>query len=514
MKTKRYKFRNKSNKIKFYQKGGNNFIDSDFERNYEENLRKVMEAITEYSGKHSIDRTSADKFISSQASPIRIEAAKNLIDNTIYISLQEVYDIIGELIDKFYSQISGTDTIYLYTGKPEKSFYFLCVIALKHIREKGLKQPIFIKNITEEFFTEARNSPIIILDDVSYSGAQLSNWLSGIYLSLDKKGIQQPNIYVLLVALNDNSKFKLSHIIKGSEQIISPFKLIYLDERCYQPIISKIGIEKYFYMLLLFSPWTVNASTPYVSIYLDHKLADDNSTFTTTLLYGQIPPSNLDYRTFFANEPFVGRVGVFDEDEKRRLISELDSKYISQYGNIKYDELLKNLINDVKTEPIMHEISFYPFINLCKNNPVLLENIASPEIKNFDYFVFMLPDNCLNSELNTEECILGASTHLLSYLEDKGWYKFEELVLQGPVQRNTRRPMRNFSELTEAGKELIPIHKKITSFKCPISWYKNGQFRMISDTPQQTMAISGGKKNKTRRCQKKEKLKKRKTKKK
>jgi hypothetical protein len=37
---------------------------------------------------------------------------------------------------------------------------------------------------------------------------------------------------------------------------------------------------------------------------------------------------------------------------------------------------------------------------------------------------------------------------------------------------------------------------------------------MISDTPQQTMAISGGKKNKTRRCQKKEKLKKRKTKKK
>jgi hypothetical protein len=139
---------------------------------------------------------------------------------------------------------------------------------------------------------------------------------------------------------------------------------------------------------------------------------------------------------------------------------------------------------------------------------VLLENIASPEIKNLDYFVFMLPDNCFNSELNTEECILGASylPHLLSYLEDKGWCTSKDFLLSGRLK--------TVSELTEAGNALIPIHKKITSFKCPISWYKNGQFRMISDTPQQTMAISGGKKNKTRRCQKKEKLKKRKTKKK
>jgi hypothetical protein len=124
---------------------------------------------------------------------------------------------------------------------------------------------------------------------------------------------------------------------------------------------------------------------------------------------------------------------------------------------------------------------------------------------------------------------------LTSYFEAKGWYKFEESYLQGPLPLSTpdkpyqRRKLLNFSELTETGKALIPIHKKITSFKCPISWYKNGEFKMISDTPPQTTSIvnsttkkdscdeyelpgmcniSGGKKNKTRRNRKNRKSKK------
>ena len=73
-----------------HQKGGNNFMDSDFIRCFNVNLARVMDAVNEYSGKHNIDQELAHEFINGQTSAIRREAAQNLIQNTIYITLEEV----------------------------------------------------------------------------------------------------------------------------------------------------------------------------------------------------------------------------------------------------------------------------------------------------------------------------------------------------------------------------------------------------------------------------------------
>lgn len=466
------------------QYGGNINSDSEFINCYESNLNKIQSAIQKYSGKHTIDIQKAREFIDNQTSPVRREAAKNLIDNTIYITLQEVFDIVGKLIDKVYSQLNNTDTIYLYSGKPEKSFYFLCVIALYHIRQKGLKEPIFIKKLDNDLFLNIKDSPIIILDDVSYSGSQLSDMLNSIY---NKCVVQQkmlpPNIYIALIALNENSKYKLSNIVlKSYQEIQSPFKLIYLEDRCYKPIISIIGIEKYFNVLLLFSPWTIGDYTPYVSIYLDHKMADDNSTFTTTLLYGQIPPSSIDITTMYEyiSETMGRGVGVLDPREKTKIISQLDDKYKYDDGYVNYTALLNKFISQDKPDnsTTQNEIRFSPFINSCNQNPILLENIRDSEIIHLDYFIFMLSKDCFG--IKPKKCVVNNSNHLfLDYLSKKGLYDEDDEIL------------------TEDAKMLIPIHTKITRFKCPESWYKKGEFAMTC-----TNFIGGNKKTKNRKYEK------------
>ena len=87
------------------QKGGN-FNDS-FLVNYEENLRKIQEAIAMYSEKHSIDEEMSNRFIDEQLTSIRQQAARDLIENTIYITLSEVSSIIEKLMTELRN-------IYLY----------------------------------------------------------------------------------------------------------------------------------------------------------------------------------------------------------------------------------------------------------------------------------------------------------------------------------------------------------------------------------------------------------------
>jgi hypothetical protein len=510
MKTKySLKKQDKSKKIK--QKGGNTYIDTDFLRCYDDNLRKVMSAIEEYSGKHSIDTVLANEFIENQTSPIRREAAKNLIDNTIYITLQEVYDIIGNLIDIVYPNFNSNDTIYLYSGMPEKSGYFFSVIALNHIRKKGYKEPIFLKKLTDECFDNISDSPIIILDDVSYSGSQLSEQLKSIYYSrmyIKESPNYPPNIYILLVALNDISKKMLSEVpssknITSSKIYIdpykeSPFKLIYLEDRLYKSLISILGIEKFIYLKMLFAPWLClddNAlCLPPVSLYLDSKIADPVSTFTTTLIYGQIPPSNVDFSFFIKvihDGGLKGKLYDIPQELKTRLLNELSAEFKSENSNSSdflIEKIIKNFIKlDVQDKP-SNEILFKPFINTCNSNPSLIEIIEDESIKKLNYLIFMLPQDCFTKK----NCSIdfAAIEDYIIYLKENGYFVSKDYEVKDNTGKISKKPR---ITTHDGNLPTMEIHKKITSVKCPISWYKKGPFKM------ECTSLVGGKKNKTKR---------------
>jgi hypothetical protein len=158
-------------------------IDNNYYYCYEDNIKKILNAIKKYSGKHNININKAELFINSQVSNIRRQAAKDIIDNTIYITLQEVGDIIEELILKLYNkyELNKYKNIYIYCGMENTSFYFMSIMGLYYIRKHKLKEPTnFIKTYTHEVFDYIGKDPIIMIDDASYSGSQLSNLLKNI----------------------------------------------------------------------------------------------------------------------------------------------------------------------------------------------------------------------------------------------------------------------------------------------------------------------------------------------
>ena len=451
---------------KKYQGGG--LFDNSFLTSYDENLSKIQSAIAKFSGKHTIDMTIADQFINDQLSEARKQAARDLIENTVYITLAEVSSIIETLIIKLYTEnnLNSAKKIYFYSGKPDKSFYFISVLALSYIRKHKFKEPThFISELNNNLFDEIGIDPLIILDDVSYSGSQLSTMLNNIYYDRvieNKKTV--PNIFVLLVALNNFSKIQLENVPinktkRGTIQhyTTSPFKLLYLPDRLYTPLIIKLGLERYFNLNIFFSLYTEH--TPYVSIYLDHKLADEASTYKNVLLYGPIVPSNYNYKDFIISNldtiyDFIP--SLISSSEKGTLIQKFNEANKTTYtSSDRVVTLVPFLLNKLEgSESIVRQmdvktIQFRPFINSCNKSPELLEIISNEEIINSDYLLFIAPKGCI---ANNSNCILKNGA-IKNYLEE---------TLTESISKEKQ----------------IEISNKINSFICPISWYKTGEFQM------------------------------------
>lgn len=459
--------RRSRNHYKKYKGGVGDFLDTNFVRCYENNLTKIFNAIQEFSGTHSINQKIASQFINNQLTDIRKQAARDLIENTIYITLQETSDIVEKLIVQAYTEnnLNESPTIYFYSGMPSKSFYFLSILALYYIRKHGFKEPThFIKNLkSDEIFEEIGNAPLIILDDVAYSGSQLSKMLNSIYFELVIKNKQNPpNIFILLTGLNDFSKERLEKVpIKISQRgtelafTSTPFKLIFLPDRLYRPLINIIGIERYFYVNIFFSIYT--PGVPIISTYLDHKIADTVSTYKKALTYGPIIPSNFDLSKFFttADDSHFYEFITENDIDISNLVNDFNATNGTTFTttNLQYlNEFLVNKLVKSEEEIIdkqsMPYIQFRPFINGCNSNPRLLQNINDPEIINLDYLLFMAPD----------DCIKGPCKSLNSIMETT----LEEIVENSQIPKQ----------------KAIEISDRINNFSCPESWYKEGPFQM------------------------------------
>lgn len=445
---------------------------SEFIQCFPSNLEKVEKAISQYSGIHSIDMTIANEFISNQISPIRRQAAQDLIDNTHYITLKEIDTIIKTLVQKLFAEndtVHHSSTIYVVTGNVEKSSYFLTVLAFKYISQQYLaKKYIFIKTLTNDLLDEIGNIPILFIDDVSYSGSQLSDLLNNIYYNYVVVGKKAPpNIYILLAALNHVSEKKLSEVpydifpsIKPKprftpERKPSPFKLIYLPERVYEPLIYKLGIERYLNLLLCFSTFTAGDFLPIVSIYLDHKLADPVSTLTTALSYGPIMPNNLHYQGLADSDQIIFNgsfVKAYDEIKMNPLVESFNKSNGTSFkpNMIGYFIFNKFVSLDKPDKTGSPFITFKPFINICNKNPGLLSNITDPEIIHFDYFLFLAPEGCISGEFCSKDN--GSIQDYAGVLDKK--------------------------DAKEKLEQLVKIHNKINNYRCPETWYKNGPHQM------------------------------------
>lgn len=449
---KRSKKRKSSIKFKKYKEYYNRCYDDNFIINYNKNLIKMDEINKNDTERYGINKIEAKKFINEQLSVVRQNSAKDLIDNTIYLSYSKLNTIVEKLVIKLYKEnILDLDNIYLYVGKPCKSYYIMAILFMKYVYKHGLSPPkYFIKNIENKLIHEINGNPLIIIDDISYSGTQLNGFLYKIYESNKKYS----NIFILLTVLNTVSKNVISNFTVRDKysrriKVPLPYKLIYLDEFVIEPLICKIGIERWFYLNVFFSIFT--PGIPLVSLYLCHKIADEASTFQRTLTYGQIIPSNFDYNHILQMY-----------DNSYYFIPEIDSKILNKLLQVfnsenktKFD-ITKNyyvnlrkififLFNKLKTIDIILKqqtiITFRPFINNL--NFSLTEIISMSNVKNFDYGLFIAFKNCI--QLNNTNCSMDNS-FIIEY-----------------IKKYTDKQIEN----------LIKIHDLITNYKCITPWYCN-----------------------------------------
>ena len=309
-----------------------------------------------------------------------------------------------------------------------------------------------------------------------------------------------------MVALNKFSLLKLSliPIEKPKYQLInSPFKLIYLPEYLYEPLIYTLGIERYIYLTCIFSTFTSVDYLPNISMYFDHKIADEVSTFTKTLLYGQIIPNYFyeKLKCIIENDGLLFKNNINGDildDRARENILQLLNDYndsngkkiksvlrISNISNISFD-IINKLSNEISDRPGTQYIQFKPFINSCNTNEVLIQNIENEEIINFDYFLFITPDKCLE---NPNDC--SVENNYLGYLDICTPLLFKaitqrDITMMKKIKKNYIEPSPEEiiqQQEKEAQSKIlldnaIRISKKINSYKCPSSWYKKGEFSM------------------------------------
>lgn len=456
-------------------------IDTNFLHNYPKNMVRIREALKE-SGKYKINKENVEKFITEQLTPIRREAAKDLIDSTIYIRLQDTMKIVEQLIHQIYQNYAEkgeTRKPYIYCGEPTKSFYFFAVISLYYIKKHGYQVPTFLKEMSGDFMRNF-NEPLIIIDDAAYSGAQLAGLLGNLFYYRHINGMPHLNITAALTALNTISLSKLSQVpTKKSffmrkeidmEFAPTPYHIVYLPERLYTSLPIEIGLERYFNINLFFN--AILSSDTNIALYLDHKVADSTSTYKNVYVYGPIVPDDYDITQsrdyelckvcFFPN--FTEQVR---DDLIREFIQEnpefLQIKpnpfpYNASIGRaITYFLHNKAIQRDIIDKPRYKKgIQFYPFIQKCSKSTKLKEIINNPDIKNMQYLFFM------HDVVKSLDDLLGVMNGYSNEgYKDKALRDAENARNQAIINDNLRLV------------ELLESHR------CPSPFYKKGLLQLI-----------------------------------
>ena len=454
----------------------NECIDTQFLVHYPKNMARIREALKE-SDKYKINQDNVQKFITEQLSPIRREAAADLIENTHYITLKETMDIVEQLIHRIYAKFAQTGETrqpYMFCGPSTKSFYFFACISLFYIKKHGYQIPHFLKLLTPNFM-EHFDAHLIIVDDAAYSASQLAGMVGEIYYYRRQIGLRPLDITIALTALNTISLERLSKVpVEKSRRGVdlyylpTPYDIIYLPERLYTALPLQLGLERYFNLNLFFNAFL--SSETNVALYLDHKVADSISTYKNVYVYGPIVP--YDYtndipisRDFvicdliqFSNfkhkdimrllRRFVQENPDFLQLMPNALSKPKDGFTITHNNKINYFLHNKAIQRDIIDKRYKQGIQFYPFIQKCSRSNKLKEIINNPEIKNMQYLMFMF-DNGVK-EIN----------------------EFSDVAIRGYIDG---QDLHN-QQLIE---NIIRLLDLLESHRCPSPFYKKGLLQLI-----------------------------------
>jgi hypothetical protein len=379
----------------------------DFYRSYGENIAKIIQVRDLTTGTHPIDSEKAKVWISSQLNQTRRMAAANLIANTMYITFNDMFAHVKGIIQKIYSELKNPENLYLYVGKPSRSNYFIAVIAIYFIRLLGLPDPKILHNLEDELV----NQTVLIIDDMAYTGIQLGRMYEK--LNVERNGIK---LFVGLVAISEQAV-----------EVLEKLPLILVTNIVVPNLKRVLGKRAFLELSYYFSPQTEGHTQ--VSVYFDHKIADELSTFTKTLMFGPIPPTNLGYDPLLQHDMYTLLNGIVDQEVRHPKSNTPEEHKIEDADLVLYDKefesyipLLEDIhINDQKVDRDEPLVTFMPFITGC--------NPPTDEIINkISYFSFisgrLLDEEQRNLYQSKLDALVAAKNRCI-----KSFYKEGEYIM-------------------------------------------------------------------------------------
>ena len=200
------------------------------------------------------------------------DIAEEFLNITQYISNDVFDDYLLRALKEMLDYYDKNNIIYLQFFIPKDSFdksnYWIIKKLVKFLEDND-KYLIFINDDLNTFNS---NYPIIIADDASYSGTQISNYIED-YINLNK--------YKLFILIPFISKIAIENIKSYDNDI----KFIEKNRYELKPLTELMENEK---IKLLFSYYGNSNITQY-PIYFNHKVADSYSSFPLIYSYGIMP---------------------------------------------------------------------------------------------------------------------------------------------------------------------------------------------------------------------------------
>lgn len=362
---------------------------------YEQNLDTILRMRDLTSGTHKINEEKANLWIECQLSDRRKKACLNLINNTHYITFNELFEGVRELVTKV-KHLSNKNP-YLVTGFKNTSTYLMSIIFIYiwNLNDFG-NINVISEIISPEILNIIKDNEIIMIDDFLYTGGQLYTHLSYIKNNSWRINFAELKINICVVGATNKSLLRLEK-----------FNFKKYVSKIYDNLYDVLSIEEYVDLIYYFSP--VNFHGSIISLYLDHKIADDVSTFLKVLQYGPILPTDLKYKDLVIDAMKENII----KDKKINIDLETYLKYMEE------DE--SKIIYDEKS------IKFIPFIEGCNN---------IPEIPNdMPYFSFILTPSFIdhiNNNLNKTKSNYKDTQKFIKYMNlldnpknrcPKSWYK-------------------------------------------------------------------------------------------
>jgi hypothetical protein len=234
---------------------------------------------------YPLNKDNVKAFLSELKEPKK-SLAEIIFKNTKHVSYKVFKYILNSNFKEFihYCRVHNIKSVALFLGQEEinkksikKSNFWVAQHFYQFVKKFDIDIEILIIYNKDDIANITKDQIVLILDDCSYTGSQIS---SEINYSLSSLQLQKFNIYVLIAFISKNAMDYIKNCITSKKIIFSKNNIIINPISHY---LSKDQIKKYNKIYKLDSHYP---------IYFDHKLADTLSTFTD-LYSGVVTSKNI-----------------------------------------------------------------------------------------------------------------------------------------------------------------------------------------------------------------------------